>query len=393
MLKQVHGETRALVLMQEIDAKRAQLDGSLQAAAQCRKLKELASSVKHAADALCLDPTDPRVLSLVAELRDELLPKLETAFVEGRLDIASNHLELLRKISSEHESALAMTRALTLAMRAWRSTANSDFASACDALREVMAIFPKAKWIGPAIDQIDRARDAMNELRSGALGSLATFQQRQQTVSAMMSTSNRVVVPTPQPTALPARFILQVDGGGSFLVFRQASVTVGPVSSSRVVDLGLVTEPSSPIATIARMDEDYFIRGNGIAVNDQAVNSKLLCNGDRISLGVRSRVTFQLPSPASTTAVLDLTGTRMPRADIRHAILLYREIVLSPEKTAHVRVEHAVSPLILLVRNDQLFVETKETIIINGTPSDRENPIPTGAHVRVGNISFIVTNA
>ena len=32
-------------------------------------------------------------------------------------------------------------------------------------------------------------------------------------------------------------------------------------------------------------------------------------------------------------------------------------------------------------------------VSINGVPSDRNSPVSTGAHVRVGNVSFIVTNA
>jgi hypothetical protein len=119
----------------------------------------------------------------------------------------------------------------------------------------------------------------------------------------------------------------------------------------------------------------------------------MLRTGDRIGLGLRSRLTFLLPSPASTTAVVELTGARCPRADIRHAILLDREIVLSAEKIAHVRLEHASAPVVLHVRHDQLFAETRETVMINGTPADRNAPLPLGAHVRIGNISFIVTNA
>lgn len=393
MLKQVQGETRALVLMQEIDAKRTQLNAALQASAKCRALGDLPLAVRHACMAMGVDAADPRVLSLVAELRDELSPAAEQAFAEGRLDSASLLLDQLRKLSPEHETTLILSRAMQLATRAWTLLSTSDFTAAADSLREALAIFPQAKWIQGAIEQANQARDALNSLRTSALGTIAIVQQRQQTVSSVMPPPARSTPVSPVSAGLPARFVLQVDGAGSYLVFRQPSVTIGPVSSSRLVDLGLITEPTAPVATISRMDEDYFVRGAGIAVNDQQTSSKLLVNGDRISLGLRSRLAFQLPSPASTTAVIELAGARHPRADIRHAILLDREIVVSAEKTAHVRVDHASGAMVLHVRQDHLFVETKEAIIINGTPADRHNPIPLGAHVRVGNISFIVTNA
>src|SRR5204862_7568314 len=116
------------------------------------------------------------------------------------------------------------------------------------------------------------------------------------TLSPFRAPQRRQRPPPPHPmpaTALPSKFMLRVDGAGGYCVLRQPHVTIGPVSSSRLPDIGLIAEPGLPIATIERADEgDYFLRGGGIvAVNDKAADSKLLASGDRIALPPRRPMT------------------------------------------------------------------------------------------------------
>jgi hypothetical protein len=184
-----------------------------------------------------------------------------------------------------------------------------------------------------------------------------------------------------------------VDGAGSYCIFRQPIVTIGPISSSQQPDLGLMAEPGIPIATIERREDEYFIRGSVVAVNDRAGNGKLLACGDRIALSPRCRMSFNLPSAASMTAVLDLTGCRYPRADVRRVILLDGEVILGPGMATHVRVEGAEENVILHVRDGRLFCESKQAVEVNGAPMDRISGIPMDAHVKVGSVSFVVSGA
>ena len=144
--------------------------------------------------------------------------------------------------------------------------------------------------------------------------------------------------PPPVPGALPNRFIIRVDGVGSFLVLRSPRVTIGPVSSSRMPDVGLVADPGLPVATIERLDDDYFVRAAQlVAVNDRSAvgdAGRLLATGDRVALSPRCRLAFHLPSPASTSAVLELTGSRLPMADVRRVILMDRDLIIGPHAGA-----------------------------------------------------------
>jgi hypothetical protein len=196
-----------------------------------------------------------------------------------------------------------------------------------------------------------------------------------------------------EAVGLPSKFIVQIDGAGSCMVLRQPTVTIGPISSDRIPDIGLIAEAGAPVATIERADEDYFLRGSVLAVNDKSASNKLLVSGDRISLTPRCRVSFQLPSAASTTAVLDLIGARFPRADVRRVVLLDRELVIGPGQTAHMRCDTTPEPIVLHVRDNRLFCRTTAEVEVNGQPMDREKGIPLGAHVRVGLVSFVVTKA
>jgi hypothetical protein len=184
-----------------------------------------------------------------------------------------------------------------------------------------------------------------------------------------------------------------VDGAGSCLVLRQPVVTVGPISSSKLPDVALIAEAGAPVATIERVDEDYFVRGSVFAINDKPAGDKLLTNGDRISLTPRCRLGFLVPSAASTTAVIDLIGARFPRADLRRVVLMDREVVIGPGMTSHVRCDTTPEPIVLHVRDNRLFCRTSGEVEVDGKPMDRVQGIPLGAHVRVGLVSFVVTKA
>src|SRR5205085_1117006 len=100
----------------------------------------------------------------------------------------------------------------------------------------------------------------------------------------------RVAPPLPGE-ALPPRFVLQVDGAGSYLIVTQPRVTLGPISSSRQPDVALMTEATASFATVERVEDDYFIRAAGpMMVNGRACPSKLLAAGDEIALSPRCRL-------------------------------------------------------------------------------------------------------
>jgi hypothetical protein len=189
------------------------------------------------------------------------------------------------------------------------------------------------------------------------------------------------------------RWIIQVDGVGSFLVLADAAVTVGPDRSTGRPDVPLMADPSTPLVTLSRSDGDYVLKSReAVNVNDRAVTTKLLSEGDRVALSPRCRVRFRRPSPASGTAVLDLTGARMRRADVRHVILLDRELILGPGPGSHVRDDQMPGAAVLQLRGGQWVCRAAAAdVIIDGHAAGRVAEVPPGTQVRIGETSFVVT--
>ena len=179
----------------------------------------------------------------------------------------------------------------------------------------------------------------------------------------------------PQPSSfLPTQFVLHIDGVGAFLVFRQPVVTIGPISSPVAADIAVVAEPTLPPVTIARLDDDYFIKASAPAPSA----GRLLASGECLDLSPRCRLTFRLPSAASTTAVLDLAGARLPRADIRRVILMDQDLIIGPGSAAHVVAPQLDRPVVLHLSQGQLVCP------------GREGGIPLGESVSVGGVSLVV---
>ena len=167
-------------------------------------------------------------------------------------------------------------------------------------------------------------------------------------------------------------FLLQIDGIGSFLVMRKNSITVGPISSSKRPDIGLIADPNLPIATIERNDEDYFLRSSGkVRVNDVAAANKLLVDSDRISLSMRCSMKFRIPNPASTTANLALSGTRLSRGDIGQIILMDRDILIGPGSNNHIVAENLDAQVTVFAQNNGLICRARQEIMINDVPAGR----------------------
>ena len=277
-----HSESRAVFLMNDLEAKRERLQRAPQ-------------------------------------LREQLQAYLEA----GRLDLADLLAAELRSIDSQSLESLELLGVLDQCSQAWHSIETGAFRRAEETLRRVASILPAAKWVGETSRHISEIAHMMEEVRSGPLGMMkvggSTKLNETMPPSAPVNTVQKGSF-----GSLPSRFILRVDGAGSFLVLRQPSITIGPVSSSRVPDVGVIAEPGLPLATIDRVEDDYFLRGGATGGN------KLLASGDAIALSPRCRMTFGLPHVASTTAVIDLTAARYPRAEIRRIILLDGDLVIGP---------------------------------------------------------------
>ncbi len=108
------------------------------------------------------------------------------------------------------------------------------------------------------------------------------------------------------------RSVLQVDGVGGLLLLSSDVITIGTTSSSSRLDVPLVTEGTAAFISIRRDGDDYFAESSELfRVNGRQETRKLLTSGDSIAVGARGRLRFLKPVAASSSAVLQITGSRL----------------------------------------------------------------------------------
>jgi hypothetical protein len=193
-------------------------------------------------------------------------------------------------------------------------------------------------------------------------------------------------------SSIPAKFVMQIDGIGSFYVLRDASITVGPVSSSARPTVGLMVDPNLPVITIERSDDDYFIKSSSpVRVNDAMTTNKLLVDSDRISLSPRCGMKFNIPNPASTTATLSLPSARLGRADVRRIVLMDRDILIGPTEGSHIPAESLEDTIALFTQNGRLHCKAKDKILVDEKAVSSTASLPVNKQIRIGQISLVLT--
>ena len=407
------------VMLQDVEARRAVLTAAVGGAEAALKRDDWEAAVRELARVRPADTAaDAAFASLAGRVGKLVRQRVHNALEEGDVRLAGAMLDRLAPVDGHGVETQRLREAVSQCRLAWSHLDACQPRKAEEVVRRVAALLPGAKWPAAVARQLRQAAELMDELRAGPLGLCAIDSAAGRAPTPTADTNGRqnglhgatpaasprepimLVNHVPPPHAgdagevLPPRFVLQVDGAGSYLVLTQPRVTLGPISSSRHPDVALLAEATASVATVERVEEDYFFRAAGpAAVNSRACASKLLAAGDEVALSPRCRFTFRLPSAASTSAVLDLTGTRYPRADIRRVILLDREVVIGPGVGAHVRIDELAEKVVLHVRDGRLFVQTSRPLLVGQREVAPRTPVPLGTHVQAGGASFVVTRS
>jgi hypothetical protein len=375
---------RADLLKQDISAKRAAVDSSVQKATLAMKSDDWEAAIDHLARLDRGSRGEPAVREIITKIDDNVTAQATDAINLGRLDLAGSLLSRLAKLPSQSPQAESLRRTLAQCREALQCIGRADPAGADIIVRSLVPLWPKAKWLDGVASQVKALRQLVEDVKTGPLrlvGEIGTA-----------TTPDRVARISPSPLPSPGGrggkagpssvdVVLHVDGVGGFRVIDRPVVHIGPVSSSSPVDVGLMAEAMIPAITIARSEDDYFLHSaRPVLVNDQPTSSKLLAHGDRIGLGPRCRITFRRPIAASASAVLDLSGTRLPQGDVRHVILMDREVIVGPGANAHVRADDLEAPAVLQRREGRLICK------INGS----SNELIPGNHVKLGPIGLVV---
>lgn len=321
------------------------------------------------------------------------IKRCEAALAGGRLDEAAGLLRAddLRAHRRGQELTDAVTAALVLRVREHLDSGRTAAAyEDCRLASELAGNTTEVAALRKAVAKVladEGARAA--EARRAAVGARACVDQAAPTLAVDFA---RTVRDSARPALSLARFLLHVDGAGSFLVLRGQSCRLGPAGTSRSPDVPLMTAPDAPTVTLVRSDDAYLLTGPRPAtVNSSEATHALLADGDRIGLGPRCRIQFRQPSPASVTAVLHVTGARLPWGSVRQVVLMGRELVIGPSANAHVRTRDSAAQVVLHARQDgRLLCRSIEPLVIEGrlVPNDAE--VTAGTHVTAGPTGFAI---
>jgi len=399
---------RAEALRAELQDHRGELERALVRAEEAFKHEDWAGAVESIVRAGRLHAGNARQLELCSQVAGTLAQRVRTALIQGRLDQGRLLLRVAAPIAGKSVELIELGGALDLIGRSAVAIEAGQCRRAVELLHQARVIVPQAAWLEQAISEAERAAESLERLRSGPLGMMLAASSNASPVSPPHS--NPAAAPTevmqpgePRPLArgnvdaafcssdLPRKFMLHVDGIGSFLVLRDRSVTLGGAAGSRPADVPLLVDGSAGPIVIERADEDYFLScARPVAVNNQPVQRKLLDNGDRIAVSAKCHVRFALPNAASTSALLSIAGGRMPGTDATRVILLDRSMVIGPGSAAHVRADDLSGPLVLHLRDGRLFCNTDQEVTVDGRPVDRQAGLPLDAQVRIGPVSMVI---
>jgi tetratricopeptide (TPR) repeat protein len=436
-------------LRRQAALRRGGADAALAEARAALDRQDWDAAIRAALDARRLHASDPRVAEIMTRAGQAVLAEIRASIAAGRIDRARILVDRLGPLTGKTLDLAELDRTVGQLQVAAERISQGRPRDVEQILRQLEPVLPKAGWLKDAIAAAQQASGAIEQLRTGPLGlvlSLGTAApertvlmqptqdnrddvtrriagaapplpevERQPVPAGPLVGATGGLVPTAKPAfgeagsasaqgenllaapcqggrqGVPQRFLLHVDGVGSYLVVRSAKVTIGPASSSNETDVPLMAEPSLSAVTIERADEDYFLRSaKPVPVNERPVTQKLLTDGDRIALSSRCRVRFNLPNAASTSAVVQLSGTRLPGTDARRVILMNRELLIGPGPASHIRADGLDESVVLYVRDDRLCCRTNEPVVVNDTTLDGSRGLPLDASVRIGAISMVV---
>ena len=366
---------------------------------------DLIGAIDFVLKAGAVDSQNEQVVELVSKLRLLAARQMKENFNSGRLDLAQSLWRRVSPIADGCGEISELGSALSQCNKAAEYVAAGQPREAVNLLRKVQLTFPSAQWLGTVTNQSRQAAELLDELAAGPLGLDMTRRQDmedeiQQTDDEGRDSSEalpQAIQAKANPkgqdeTSLASKFMLQIDGVGSFYVVRDSRITVGPVSSSARPTVGLIVDPNLPAITIERSEDDYFIRSSSpVLVNDAATTNKLLVDSDRINLSPRCVMKFNIPNPASTTATLSLPAARLGRADVRRVILMDRDILIGPTESSHILTESLDETIALFIQNGRLLCRAKDKILFDDKAVSPTAGLPFDTQISIGQISLVLT--
>jgi hypothetical protein len=396
---------QAGVVLQQAAVARLHTGRAVSKAEKALQRNDLIGAIDIVLKAGAVDSQDEQVIELLSKLRSLAARQIKDNFDNGRLDLAQSLWQRVSVIADGSNEISELGSALSHCNKAAECVAAGRIRQAVNLLRKVQLTCPAAQWLGTVTNQSRQAAELLDELAASPLGLNMTG--REDMEDEIRQTDDESRSPSEvnrgfkardsrsehlRGESLPSKFMLQIDGVGSFYVLRDSKITVGPISSSARPAVGLMVDPNMPSVTIERSEDDYFIRSSSpVQVNDVMTTDKLLVDSDRINLSPRCGMKFNIPNPASTTATLSLPAAKLGRADVRRIILMDRDILIGSTQGSHVLAESLNETVALFVQNGLLHCKAKDRIMVDDKTVNSMSGLPFDKQIRIGQISMVLT--
>ncbi len=351
-------------------------------------------------------------------LLDRVAGALEGAVVRamtmGNLAEARRLLDKARTLGLAAPQARQWQETLDTAEKTALAVARGDWASALVQARRLERFLPDVWWVSQTNEQLMMAEEALRGLRAGPLGdrfgnaaapkvplhALSTCGVPELTSAppppAEWIARAGAAQAAPKAQAGPARgrYLLWVDGVGSYLVLSADCVTIGRAGSSNRPDIALSADIAGVHAQILRVDHEYFLAPQAaVAVNGAPVSRHLLANGDELTLGARTKLAFKLPTALSSTAMLELPSGLQVARDVNKVILLDQHLVFGPRGNAHIAVSGLTERVVVSLGAEGFRCRAQVPLVVDGKVCGRDAAVPVGAPVEAGPVTFTLTAA
>jgi hypothetical protein len=387
-------DSQAGIVRRQAEVARLQIGQAVSKVEQALERNDLESAIEITLKTGIAGNQSHEIVDLVSKLRAMAVKQIRSNLNEGRMNLAQSFWQKVSPIADGCGEISELGRVLAQCRQAAEHIAAGRPREAVPLLRKATSVCPSAQWLATLADQTRQAADLLDDLAASPIADDRrwTIEERDSQLSEEQPQAMGYKGSDVSEGSLPSKFVLQMDGIGSFIVLRDGRVTIGPISSSAHPTVGLMADPNLPVATIERADDDYFIRSaSPIRVNDATTTNKLLANGDRIGLSPRCGMRFMIPNPASATATLNLSTARLGRADVRQIILMDRDILVGPNAGSHIHAESLEETIALYVKNGRLLCKANQAILVDEKPVSATSGLPIEKPIRIGRMSMVLT--
>lgn len=352
-----------------------------------------------------LSPSHPELVDLIDQVTSPVVSQLWFEVEAARLDRVEALVASVRPLIDFDPELTEVCRAIDSAVAVNSLLDASRFDDAYLQLRKLAPLLGDVAWLNDLTDKTRQAADLAVEIRSSPLSLLSSSTSQTSTNRAASPSMNQVsfspAIQNATPSSLlPERLILQIDGVGSALLLRQSKVSIGATGHAGSCDIPLTGFAGKGSLTVERASGRYRLLAENneeVFVNEQRCQKKSLADGDSVRVGKRCRFKFRRPSADVPSAVLELTGARLSRPDIRSVVLFDETLVVGPGQSSHLMARNLEQPLILFVRDGVFHVRSglpnrAQRFAADGSPQGAM-PLALDTPVEIGGTRVTILSA